>query len=364
MRQLFAGRHLAVVFGLLIVPVPAPAAADSAPAVRQADPAYRIHFPEDEGSHPAFGQEWWYVSGWLDGPGGDALGFQITFFRLRQDHGEDGRSLPEPRQIFVGHAALSDPVQGAALHDQRVAPADSGQAEAREGAMDVRMGDWSLTKDASGAYVIAFPTRGFTLALRLQPTQPPMLNGDRGYSQKTPDPRVASHYYSVPQLAVKGTVTRGDRVLPVTGTAWLDREWFTAPEWIAQPRWDWIGINLTDGGALMASRVRDHDGNPLWAFGSIRDALGKLTVLGPTEVAFTPLRLWRSSSTGIVFPVAWRVRAGEREVTIEPMMDNQEYDARETSHLVYWEGAAWALEDGKAVGRGYLELTGYGPAQP
>jgi predicted secreted hydrolase len=364
MRQLFAALRLAILLSLLIVPVPAPAAGGGTPAVRQADPAYRIRFPEDEGSHPGFGGEWWYVSGWLDGPDGHALGFQITFFRLRQDHGENGRSLSQPRQIFVGHAALSDPVQGAALHDQRSASADSGQAEAREGAMDVRMGDWSLTKEAGGAYIIAFPARGFTLALRLEPTQPPMLNGDHGYSQKTPDPAVASHYYSVPQLAVTGTVTRAGRVLPVTGTAWLDREWFTAPAWIAHPRWDWIGINLADGGALMASRVRDHDGNTLWAFGSIRDASGALTLLGPTEVAFTPLRQWRSSSTGIVWPLAWLVRAGGREVTIEPMMDDQEYDARETSRLVYWEGAARAFENAEPVGRGYLELTGYGPAQP
>jgi predicted secreted hydrolase len=114
----------------------------------------------------------------------------------------------------------------------------------------------------------------------------------------------------------------------------------------------------------MASRVRDHEGNPLWAFGSIRDASGALTLLGPTEVAFTPLRQWRSSSTGIVWPLAWLVRAGGREVTIEPMMDDQEYDARETSRLVYWEGAARAFENAEPVGRGYLELTGYGPAQP
>jgi predicted secreted hydrolase len=364
MRRLFIALRLAILFSPLIVAMPATVAGNSTPALRQADPAYRIRFPEDEGSHPAFGEEWWYVSGWLDSADGDALGFQITFFRLRRDHGEDGRSLSEPRQIFIGHVALSDPVQGAALHDQRSAPADSGQAEAREGAMDVRMGDWSLAKEASGAYVVDFPARDFTLALRLEPTQSPMLNGDHGYSQKTPDPTVASHYYSVPQLAVDGTLTRTGRVLPVTGTAWLDREWFTAPEWIAQPRWDWIGINLTDGGALMASRVRDHNSHPLWAFGSIRDASGALTVLGPTEVTFTPLRQWRSSRTGIVFPVAWRVRVGGREMTIEPMMDDQEYDARETSHLVYWEGAAWALEDGKPVGRGYLELTGYGSAQP
>lgn len=363
MRQLFAVLRLAVLAGLLIVPVPAPAA-DGGSAVRRADPAYQIRFPEDEGSHPAFGGEWWYISGWLDAAPGHALGFQITFFRFRQDRDKDGRTLAEPRQVLIGHAALSDPAERAALHDQRSAVAGSEQAAAREGAMDVRIGDWSLTREADGTYVVAFPARDFALALRLQPTQPPMLNGDRGYSQKTPDRTVASHYYSVPQLAVNGTVTRAGRVLPVTGSAWLDREWFTAPEWIAQPRWDWIGINLADGGALMASRVRDPAGNPLWAFGSIRDASGALTVLELVDVAFTPLRQWRSPRTGIVFPVAWRVRAGEREVTIEPLMDDQEYDARETSRLVYWEGAALALQDGKPVGRGYLELTGYGPAEP
>lgn len=99
---------------------------------------------------------------------------------------------------------------------------------------------------------------------------------------------MASHYYSVPQLAVKGTLTRDGTVLPVTGTAWLDREWFTTPEWIAQPRWDWIGINLADGGALMASQVRDAAGTPIWTFGSLRDATGALTVLAPKDVSFTP----------------------------------------------------------------------------
>ena len=189
MRRLFIALHFAILFSSLIVAVPATAAGEDTPALRQADLAYRIRFPEDEGSHPGFGEEWWYVSGWLDGADGDTLGFQITFFRLLQDHGEDGRSLSEPRQIFIGHVALSDPVQGVALHDQRSAPANSGQAEAREGAMDVRMGDWSLAKEAGGAYVVDFPTRGFTLALRLKPTQPPMLNGDRGYSQKLPTRR-------------------------------------------------------------------------------------------------------------------------------------------------------------------------------
>jgi predicted secreted hydrolase len=66
MRRLFIALRLAILFSPLIVAVPATVAGNSTPALRQADPAYRIRFPEDEGSHPGFGEEWWYVSGWLD----------------------------------------------------------------------------------------------------------------------------------------------------------------------------------------------------------------------------------------------------------------------------------------------------------
>ncbi len=41
-------------------------------------------------------------------------------------------------------------------------------------------------------------------------------------------------------------------------------------------------------------------------------------------------------------------------------MDDQELDARASVGIVYWEGAVVASEAGRAVGRGYLELTGYG----
>ena len=57
------------------------------------------------------------------------------------------------------------------------------------------------------------PTKAFGLDLTFAPEQPPMVNGDRGYSRKGPDARQASYYYSVPQLAVTGAVTRaGKRV--------------------------------------------------------------------------------------------------------------------------------------------------------
>jgi predicted secreted hydrolase len=53
------------------------------------------------------------------------------------------------------------------------------------------------------------------------------------------------------------------------------------------------------------------------------------------------------------------VRAGDLEIGIEPLMDDQEHDTRVTTGTIYWEGAVRAVRDGAPAGRGYLELTGY-----
>ena len=43
-------------------------------------------------------------------------------------------------------------------------------------------------------------------------------------------------------------------------------------------------------------------------------------------------------------------------------MDDQELDSRASVGTIYWEGAVRAMLEARAVGRGYLELTGYGGA--
>jgi predicted secreted hydrolase len=40
-------------------------------------------------------------------------------------------------------------------------------------------------------------------------------------------------------------------------------------------------------------------------------------------------------------------------------MDDQELDARASTGTIYWEGAVTAFREKTAVGKGYLELTGY-----
>jgi hypothetical protein len=77
------------------------------------------------------------------------------------------------------------------------------------------------------------------------------------------------------------------------------------------------------------------------------------------EIRFTADVRWCCRAPALNIAVAMGRRGGE-EYALEPLMDDQELDARASTGTVYWEGAVRALRGGREVGRGYLELTGYG----
>jgi len=318
-----------------------------------------LRFPRDHGAHPAFRTEWWYLTGILRDTARHELGVQITFFRSRPGVAESGTSAFVPRQLLFAHAAIADPRVGRLQHDQRALRAGFGLAEASETTTDVRLDDWSLKLDAT-TYATSVIARDFALRLRYRATQPIVSQGAGGVSRKGPSPMQASYYYSRPHLAVSGSVQQNGREVTVSGDAWLDHEW--SSEYLASEArgWDWVGLNLDDGGALMAFRIRDHHGGVFWAGGSYRDARGRIRTLAPSDVAFTPLSRWTSPRTGIEYPIAFRVEAGELDLMLEPLMADQELDSRASVGTVYWEGAVRALARGRRVGHGYLELTGYG----
>jgi predicted secreted hydrolase len=331
------------------------AAATPYPVVR---PGIVMRFPRDHGAHPDFRTEWWYVTGWLRTREGEPLGFQVTFFRTRPPVDPANPSRFAARQVMFAHAALSDARTGRLLHGERAARAGFGLAGARVGDADVAIRDWQLRRAADGRWSTRVAADGFALDLGFEPTQPPLLQGQGGYSRKGPKPEEASHYYSIPHLRVRGTVIRGGAPVAVTGEAWLDREWssnYLAPD--AQG-WDWTGLNFDDGSALMAFRIRRKGGGTVWAGGSLRRADGTVAVLGPGDVGFRPLATWRSSATGALYPVAQqlsiRLPEGVRRWRLTPLFAAQELDARRSGLPVYWEGAVRT-----AGGRGYLELTGY-----
>jgi predicted secreted hydrolase len=321
----------------------------------------QIQFPRDGGSHPAFGTEWWYITGWLQDSTGKQRGFQVTFFRIRNATADDNPSMFSPKQILFAHAGLSDPEEKKLLRGERTARAGFGLAEAEQGATHVLIDDWSLHADDTG-FVTQVSTQDFTLSLKLRSTQPPLLQGDQGFSQKGTDPANASHYYSQPQLAVQGSIRIRGTTLAVTGQAWFDHEWSDSYVDSQSVGWDWMGINLKDGGALMAFRMRDAQGRQRWAGATLRSG-SKTQSFTPAQIQWTPLQQWRSPHTGVEYPIAWRVKIGPQEIILRPLMNDQENDARGSVGILYWEGAVEAIDSaGNLLGRGYLELTGYADA--
>jgi predicted secreted hydrolase len=332
----------------------------AAPSFAPVTPGRQLVFPRDFGAHPDFRTEWWYVTGWLRRPDGSPLGFQVTFFRTRTAHDTGNPSKFAPKQLVIGHAALSDPALGHLVHDERSAREGFGLAWARTGTTDLKLDDWRMVRAADGSYRVSVRSSKLTLELRLQPTQPVLVQGDGGYSRKGPRPELASYYYSEPQLKVSGTAGRaGTPQVQVTGNAWLDHEWSSEVLTPEASGWDWIGANLDDGSALMAFQIRSKQGDKLWAHATVRDPSGKVTRYAPDQVSFSPQARWTSPRTKAVYPVATIITTGSTRWNIQPLQHDQELDSRRSTGAVYWEGAVTVERDGAPAGRGYLEMTGY-----
>ena len=329
------------------------------PRFAQVDPRKTLSFPRDFGAHPDFRTEWWYATGWLQTPDGKQVGFQVTFFRSATEHERTNPSKFAPKQLIVAHAALSDPAIGKLQHDQRVARAGFGLAQTSESTTDIKLGKWSMLREADGRYRVTLPARDFRFDLTFTPTQPILLQGAQGYSRKGPKPEQASYYYSEPHLQVSGAITRNGKAVTVTGSAWLDHEWSST---VLDPKavgWDWVGANLGDGRALMAFRIRASDGSSLWQHATLREKDGRLRQLNADAIRFTPVRYWRSPRTQAKYPVEVTLEIGQQRWQLRPLQDDQELDSRQSTGAVYWEGAVMLERDGRPDGRGYLEMTGY-----
>ncbi|MBL8339897.1 MAG: carotenoid 1,2-hydratase [Rubrivivax sp.] len=348
----------------------------------------RLAFPRDHGAHPDTRLEWWYLTGWLAavGSGAPTHGFQVTFFRSRTAFANAAESAGPapgrfaPNHLLLAHAAVTDLNTGRHHHAQRIGrwngePAAGPDRAALHDAA-VHLNGWQLARgdgDAAAGgpaerrsvWTTRIRAEGFALTGTLRAAQPLLLQGDAGFSRKGPEERQASHYYSWPQLQAELTLELHGQRLAATGRAWLDHEWSDELMHPQAVGWDWIGINLSDGSALTAFRLRRADGSALWAGGSHRApaAAGPAVtrVFDAGEVRFEPGRRWRSPATHAAYPMDWQVHTPVGRFVVRALLDGQELAGRPGSGAVYWEGLAELLDagDGRRMGLGYLEMTGY-----
>lgn len=330
----------------------------------------RFAFPADHGPHETFRTEWWYFTGNLATSEGRHFGFELTFFRYALPRGaaenvDEGSSGWRTNQFWMAHLAVTDTAANRFVAVERFARQSLGVAGASTEPLRVWVEDWSavgLGGDGFGVQLSAEDeSSGLGLDLRLEGDDDPVLQGDGGFDRKGPSEGNASFYYSLPRLEAQGAIRVDGREFSVEGLAWLDREWSTSALEGDVVGWDWFALQFTDGANLMFYRLRTRDGKTsAFSGGTFVDPNGRRTRLAADDAELTPLREWRSDTTGVRYPVAWRLHIPRLtlDLKIEPYLDQQEL----VLSVRYWEGAVFADgtgRDGPIAAQGYLELAGY-----
>jgi predicted secreted hydrolase len=340
---------------------------------REALPGYRFEFPRDHFNHPEFRTEWWYYTGNVKDAGGHRYGFELVFFRQGQRRGPvDNPSAWRVDDLYLAHLAVTDIDGGRFRSYQRLnragpgiagilSPGMAGPGGEAGGAQTGRIwnGNWeSRWNTSTGAQTLSAVAEEIRFTLHLNPRKPPVINGENGVSQKAAGPGKASYYVSFPLLAVDGALNGK----PVTGTAWMDHEWFTHQLESVQAGWDWFSVQLENNTELMLFQLRRLDGSiDPYSAGTYIDAAGRARHLRRSDFELQPIEYWQSPATHARYPVRWRIVVPPLGIRLEcaATLKNQELVA-ENAGPTYWEGAV--TYRGPSFGVGYLEMTGY--AQP
>lgn len=372
MRSVFAICFAAAI--ILLASIPANAG-DASSGFLQVTGPCKLEFPRDHAPHPGFRTEWWYYTGNLKTETGRHFGYQLTFFRYQLTPFGGSAEWPDPpsawrtRQIYIGHAAVSDISAKRHLEAEKVG---------REGLEGLGIGGWvqygpDVTLFLPGWSAVIFPDShkiaadgdDFSFTLELKPSKPPVKHGINGYSRKGSTPERASCYYSYSRLETSGTITINGKSLPVKGVSWMDHEFSTAPLEPGTVGWDWFSIQLADKSEFMIFLLRREDGGLSSASsGSYIDSLGALRHLDRSYFDVSVRNTWKSKKSGAVYPSAWQIKIPLLgiEVAVTSNLPDQEMHTLQSTGVTYWEGSVSAkgTKGGSPIdGQGYVELTGY-----
>jgi predicted secreted hydrolase len=323
-------------------------------------------FPTDYGPHPDFQTEWWYYTGNLATATGRRFGYQLTFFRRALVPPPDRQARASgwaTAQVYMAHFALTDVAAEQHRAFERFSRGAAGLAGAESPPYRVWLEDWRVEQvgDDPGVVQMHAAQDGVALDLRLIDHKGPILQGDRGYSRKGPDPGNASYYYSQPRLETSGTVTVSEETFPVEGWSWMDHEFSTSALAPDQVGWDWFALRLDDGRDLMVFQLRQDDGTiDPFSSGTLIGPAGETEHLTRDDFTIAVEGTWRSPRSGARYPARWTVRVPQADLTLTvvPLVADQELNVS----YAYWEGAV-RIEGEHAgapiTGEGYVELTGY-----
>jgi len=396
-----------------------PAPTEQSSRFESAEPDYVWSFPRDHHAHRDYAIEWWYFTGHLEDVADPAAryAYQFTLFRI----GLTPVAPPLDSEwrasgLLMGHAAITDQQTGEHLFSEvlyretpllaefsepggarlawsRAAVGSSGDWELRlvpsalDGARaDASSAGPSSTDDASSAdssagqlgalevsagepggegfaFHMRDDRRGFAMRLATRPLKPRVFQGPNGFSRKSDAPGAASLYYSFTRLATEGELRLHGRDFRVQGQSWMDKEFSSSQLTDDQVGWDWFSLQLDDGREWMLFELRDSKGRVSHARGTEIDRDGSTRYLGGADWQLRVTGEWTSEASGITYPAGWRIELAELStpLIVQPIVADQENRSELAASPKYWEGAVTVSDpDGRRLGVGFVELTGYG----
>lgn len=310
--------------------------------------AAAITLPADEAPHddPI---EWWYYTGVLHTADGVRYGFeQVTF-----------QGIFAGVRVFRGHFGITDEQQQRfALATQTTA----GELPQPPQGFSFALNGWQMSGHAGNDKLKAeMPDGSYAIDLALSARKPVVLQYGSGVMTiGSPNP---FYYYSYTRMDVSGTLTVEGKPLPVTGTAWMDHQW--GDMGTAFDGWDWYSVRLDDETELMIFVVRRQSGD--FTGGTFIAADGSFAELKQGDFTVEPTGEWTSARTSATYPHGWKIAipARELQVTLSPVLADQEFYETAFHEPIYWEGLCdvQGTRAGKPLaGQAYVELTGYAPA--
>lgn len=322
----------------------------------------KVTLPDDLFAQVGAQTEWWYYTGHCKTATGREFGFELVFFKRRTDRDKIGiipmNIVANP--MYFAHFAMSDVTRQTFKYEHIRSfgmPLDV-PVSMSETAFDVKLGDWSLREIAGRHILHATFADGLVFDAILESSKPVVLNGDNGITKKKDG---ASKHFSFTRMSVAGQLSKNGETEQFIGSSWMDREFGS---W-EQGNWDWFSIQFDDATELMVYQFQDatesFNGE---STGTYVDADGNCTYLTPQDFEIDTVSTWTSPHTEAEYPAGWKMKVPslDIEISITPLIDDQELDTRGSTMIVYWEGAckvSGVNRGGDGSGRAYVELVGY-----
>ncbi|MCB2200440.1 hypothetical protein KQI63_13615 [bacterium] len=340
----------------------------SAQDFKRPAPGYEWSFPRDHANHSDYAVEWWYFTGHLLPEGADPddmenwINLELTFFR---------NSLPGEGsgELYFSHFATSGNGQPFA-YGEAIARGILGEAGSDDNMMKVWLDAWEASLIDTTFVLEAYDDDVGGIRLTATATTTPVLHGEDGYSPKGPGDAEASYYYSLPFIDATGWYLPGAdenatslEPIKVTGRLWMDHEFGNQQLGGGLVGWDWWGLELPGGDALMFYRIRRGDGEAIpQSEGTFIGRDGRRERIHLDQITIEPTGSWTSEASGATYPFGWSMTIPSKkiELNVTPLYEDQELRTDGSTRVTYYEGAVEVTRKGvEGSTLGFVEMVGY-----